>query len=318
VSIRRGGFTLLAALLLAALARPSAAQSAPVYNPANGHWYQAVLVPGGISWPQARDAAAALSYAGYPGHLVTLTSADENGFVDSYLPLSGADEWWTGVYQDRSAPGYSEPAGGWRWITGGPWSYTFWGSGQPDNFQGDQDNMDIDTRFGDHWDDRYEADRVGGYIVEFEPPLPPSAANTAALVLFPNPALGGQPALGQLILAQPAGAGGEVLTLASSNPAAAVVPASVTVPAGASSVTFVITTLPVSAATPVTITAACAFGPTTATLQVLPLPAPPHRLARTSWSTAASRSRWRLTVAFSPSGPAACPAGGSRAGPSTF
>jgi hypothetical protein len=53
------------------------------------------------------------------------------------------------------------------------------------------------------------------------------------------------------------------------------VPASVTVPGGASSATFVITTLPVAAPTSVQIAAACAFGPTTATLQVLPLPASP-------------------------------------------
>src|SRR5260370_9079580 len=147
---------LLALLLLASLARPGAAQSGPVYNPANGHWYQAVLVAGGVSGPQARDAVAALSYAGYPGHLVTLTSADENGFVDSYLPLSGSDQWWTGAYQDRSAPDYSEPAGGWRWGTGRPWAYTFWGAGQPDNFHGAPPNMDIDTRFPLHCADRYE------------------------------------------------------------------------------------------------------------------------------------------------------------------
>lgn len=251
----------------------------PVYNPANGHWYQAVLVAGGISWPQARDAAAALSYAGYPGHLVTLTSADENGFVDSYLPLPGADEWWTGAYQDRSAPDYSEPAGGWRWITGEPWAYTFWGPGQPDNFQGDQDNMDIDTRFGDHWDDRYEADRVGGSIVEYEPlPVSPPAPapNSAALLLFPNPAPGGLLALGEVTLAQPAGPSGALIALTSSLPVAAV-PATIALLPGARAATFPIITFPVSQPTSVRITAAGAFGSASATLQLLPLglaPAP--------------------------------------------
>jgi hypothetical protein len=49
MSIRFGSLVLLTALLTGGLARPSAAQSvwAPVYNPANGHWYQVVRVAGG-------------------------------------------------------------------------------------------------------------------------------------------------------------------------------------------------------------------------------------------------------------------------------
>src|SRR5437762_1741577 len=159
---------LLTALLLGRIAGPGVAQSPPVYNPANGHWYQDFRT-GGLTWQQARAAAAGLTYAGYPGHLVTITSAEENQFL---------------------------------------------------------------------------------------------------LTQLPNTALGAMPALGQLSSTQPAGPGGEVLSLTSSNPAAAVVPATVTVPAGASSATFVITTLPVAAPTPVQITAACSFGPQSATLQV--------------------------------------------------
>src|SRR5439155_3416216 len=103
----------------------------------------------------------------------------------------------------------------------------------------------------------------------------PSPAGSGQLILFPNPVLGGQPALGQVTLARPAGIGGEIITLTSSNPAAAVVPATVTVPAGAISATFVITTLPVTAPAAVVISAGCNFGSAAATLQVLPLPGPP-------------------------------------------
>src|SRR5688572_27850883 len=42
----------------------------------NGHGYEAVLAPQGISWTQARDAADALG-----GYLATITSAAENEFV---------------------------------------------------------------------------------------------------------------------------------------------------------------------------------------------------------------------------------------------
>ena len=112
---------LLAALLLGGIARPSTAQSAlPVYDPANSHWYQAIRVAGAISWDDARTAAQSLSYAGYPGHLVTITSAAESDFVAGSVVAAfpASDQWWLGGYQDTSAPDYLEPAGGWRWITG--------------------------------------------------------------------------------------------------------------------------------------------------------------------------------------------------------
>ena len=48
-----------------------------VYNPANGHWYQEVRLPNKITWPDARAAAEQLSFAGFPGHLATVTSAAE-------------------------------------------------------------------------------------------------------------------------------------------------------------------------------------------------------------------------------------------------
>ena len=35
----------------------------PVYNPANGHWYQEVQIGGGLTYRQARDTAASFSYA---------------------------------------------------------------------------------------------------------------------------------------------------------------------------------------------------------------------------------------------------------------
>ena len=39
-----------------------------------------------------------------------------------------------GGFQDRSAADYSEPAGGWKWVTGEPWSWTGWWPGEPTNF----------------------------------------------------------------------------------------------------------------------------------------------------------------------------------------
>src|SRR5438034_10728326 len=138
--IRCGSFILLAVLLLGGIGRPVAAQSttAPRLNPANGHHYQAVRVAGAISWDDARAAAQSLTYAGFPGHLVTFTSATEHDFVarNVFSTVAPTDQLWLGGYQDGSAPDYLEPRGGWRWVTGEPWSYTAWEAGEPNNYGG--------------------------------------------------------------------------------------------------------------------------------------------------------------------------------------
>lgn len=50
-----------------------------IFDPDNGHYY--LLSAGPSSWPDARDAAAALNYNGLTGYLATITSATENDFL---------------------------------------------------------------------------------------------------------------------------------------------------------------------------------------------------------------------------------------------
>ena len=101
----------------------------------NGHWYQLRIATQLVAWSSARDACVLVG-----GHLATPTSQAEDELVYSVANQTGA--WganlgpWLGGYQDSTASGYVEPAGGWRWVTGEPWSWAQWtgaGSGQPDN-----------------------------------------------------------------------------------------------------------------------------------------------------------------------------------------
>ncbi len=93
-----------------------------------------------ISWEEARDAAAASAYQVTPGvflqgHLATVTSEAENAWLvaNLYQVLGYLHAAWLGAYQDTGAPDYSEPDGGWTWITGEEWSYTNWYSGEPND-----------------------------------------------------------------------------------------------------------------------------------------------------------------------------------------
>src|SRR5262249_46566872 len=65
----------------------------PIFNPANGHWYQAIVTSDGLNFYQAQGFAATLLYAGYAGHLVTITSDAEQQFVASRLPVSQQQYW---------------------------------------------------------------------------------------------------------------------------------------------------------------------------------------------------------------------------------
>lgn len=82
----------------------------------------------------------------------------------------------------------------------------------------------------------------------------PVWTNFAAVGLTPDSVVAGGTIQGRVHIQNVAPAGGQVYTLTSNNPAVASVPASVTVPAGASSATFTVTTHQVSVSTPIQLT----------------------------------------------------------------
>jgi hypothetical protein len=86
---------------------------------------------GGITWDEAKAAAESSSYNGWKGHLVTITSTEENQFVDTNFPV---DCYWLGGYQPE---GSSEPSGNWQWVTGEKWNFVYWNPGfEPNNQYG--------------------------------------------------------------------------------------------------------------------------------------------------------------------------------------
>jgi hypothetical protein len=167
---------------------PRPAPAAPVTWGWNGHAYEAVLVPAGISWHEARWAAAAGG-----ARLVSISSREENEFV--YSLVDGHPEYWyfnryrcgvgpwIGGFQPDGSP---EPDGGWEWETGEPFLFTCWARNEPNNFPLDRDPENrenavtffgVDGRLmGGFWND-YPAEgdpATGrflprGYIVEWIP-----------------------------------------------------------------------------------------------------------------------------------------------------
>ena len=119
-------------LLPALLLGVGNAARAQVLNTVNGHYYEYVSSPG-IFWTAAKTQAEELSFKGLHGYLATVTSAQETSFFASDLPDALTNNSFLGGFQDTSAPDYSEPSGGWRWVTGEAWDYTNWANGEPNN-----------------------------------------------------------------------------------------------------------------------------------------------------------------------------------------
>lgn len=161
----------------------------PVADGGNGHWYAAVAIEPGISWDNANAAAVADG-----GYLASITSAAENTFI--YNLVSDIPSlWrhdpdnsigpWLGGYQ---LPGSAEPDVGWAWTSGEPFVYTNWGPYEPNNSSGIEDRLQLfgwRTDTGEYWNDypnseMFFENAVGGYVVEYDQPVP----EPATLLLF--------------------------------------------------------------------------------------------------------------------------------------
>ena len=119
---------LAACISSVALAQEPALQVDWIQSPINGHWYGVDYTE--QTWAEARDTAATYGF-----QLATVTSTSMQQWLPtelaSYIPFpAGA---WLGLEQDEQAPDYSEPDGGWYWVTGESLSDENWRSGDPNN-----------------------------------------------------------------------------------------------------------------------------------------------------------------------------------------
>jgi hypothetical protein len=111
-------------------------------------------------------------------------------------------------------------------------------------------------------------------------PIAPNPPVPTSVTLNPSTVVGGNGVGGQVTLNSPAQAGGTIVSLTSSNPAVAIVPATVNVPGGLLSASFNLSTNSVAVTTSVTISAACNGVTVTSILTVTPAPVAPGDTVR--------------------------------------
>lgn len=161
-------------LLLASLALlTTAAQAVPTQWAGNGHWYEYISTP--VAATEAFDAAAASSWSGMDGYLVTVTSAEENSFV---ADLAGGALAWMGGSDDGAS------VNDWTWRVGPEagqaFTYTNWGGGEPNDCCGGENYVHINWGALGFWNDHggpANAGQVNGYVVEYSAlPVPEPSA----------------------------------------------------------------------------------------------------------------------------------------------
>lgn len=171
------------------LGTSSSLWAVPVYwDPSaggNGHTYEGIIASDVITWEAASAGAEAIG----PGwHLVTITSGEENTFVEGlfsgdsayfhdhgYYVASGP---WIGAFAT------TEVSGDWAWVTGEPFSFTDWGPLEPAS----NGNRISYASFGDTiigWNDVSSGHFLSpwSYIAEYDGQVGPSIPAPGALLL---------------------------------------------------------------------------------------------------------------------------------------
>lgn len=130
-------FASTAVLALGATATASDLQF--VQNPTNSHWYGISYGP--MSWP---DAEIVAEEAG--GTLATISSADEQAWVQAALGSYSSWRYWIGLNDIANE-------GQFVWVNGEPVGYTNWIPGQPNNGGGVEDAGEIQPGSSWRWND---------------------------------------------------------------------------------------------------------------------------------------------------------------------
>ncbi len=158
-------------LLLVVIAQATA--SPVLWDPAtggNGNYYELVL--DSHTWLLSDSNAQARSFLGVAGHLVTIADTDENAFLlANIIQPSPVKRIWIGLTDQAQE-------GTFAWVTGEPLGFTFWHTGEPNEFVPGEDFVEyVRDPLEDGpwaWNDLpntfFNADH--GYLVEYETQVP--------------------------------------------------------------------------------------------------------------------------------------------------
>ncbi|MDX2153213.1 MAG: C-type lectin domain-containing protein [Bryobacteraceae bacterium] len=183
----------LLGLLLLVATLPAAPIQWKVSDGGNDNWYEfqpAISIFEPIGFEQARAAALAATHLGLPGYLATVTSEDEQNFIESSFPfLFGFGGTATAFLGGSDI----DVEGEFRWLDGPEagelFTYTDWFPGHP---TGTGDRLTLLIQFGGNrgWVDTNDGGALG-YVVEFGDAQPDSVVPEPSALLLTGLGLAG-------------------------------------------------------------------------------------------------------------------------------
>jgi hypothetical protein len=133
----------------------------PVFIAPDGTRHRYQIYKGVHTWVEAKAFCEVLG-----GHLATLTTAEENAFVHGFMLDSGYNTAYFGLSDEKRT-------GDWIWVTGEPFVYTNWDSGEPSRSARERYGMYFYKHTTGTWNDShfYETAKVDpgcSYICEWD------------------------------------------------------------------------------------------------------------------------------------------------------
>lgn len=178
----RKGLAFVPTAGVVSLITTSTATAAPIQFAGNGHYYD--LVTGVFTWDQALGMAESLVHDPdgpggedpLEGYLVTITSAEENAFLDASYQvgywMAATDEAVEGTWRWAAGP----ESGDIFWQNGATLTYANWNGGEPNNLGGE--HWATENLFGPSWND-WCSSCTTNFVVEY----------SAGKVVVPEPAM---------------------------------------------------------------------------------------------------------------------------------
>ena len=140
------------------------------YNPINGHFYKPV--PSGDSYTGARAASLLSTFKGQRGYLLTLTSADEDAFIQANVPQStiwfaATDEVTDGTWVIDAGPekGTVMKTSNGQLAGNRPGVYNNWAPGEPNGSNHSEDYA-VTKWNGNQWND-LSNNWTNPYVIEY-------------------------------------------------------------------------------------------------------------------------------------------------------
>jgi len=156
-----------------------ASPAGAAYDPANGHLYQVVTPSPGLSWDDAKAAAASTTFQGEAGYLATITDDREQSLVATVtagpawiggnrLPSSRTWAWATGP--EAGTPFWTPACGAGaqgQCSATNPLTFSMWAPGEPRSFANATVTTFLGGSGGGLWSASTTAATPPSYVVEF-------------------------------------------------------------------------------------------------------------------------------------------------------